>query len=123
MSDVTVNNPQSRRIVTVDPAELSRYGAELAGYAKAGGRVESRLELTHRNILDVQRYIRAGNFQWYGTEEFDRLDIIAFEYLGDSRLWWVIADFNYDIISDTLRPPLNVKIRIPKLEAIQELFA
>lgn len=123
MSELSVNNPLSSRRIDVDPSEISRYGAELAGYAKAGDRDEARLELTHRVHLDVTSYISEGNYNWYSVRELDRLDLIAFEYLGDSRLWWVIADFNYDLLKDTLRLPTSTKIRLPTVAVLQELLA
>lgn len=122
MSELSVNSPQSSRRIDVTPSEISRYGAELSGYALAGDRSEARLELTHRTHLDVKSYIAEGRYNWYSVQELDRLDIIAFEYLGDSRLWWIIADFNYDLIPDTLKLVTATKIRLPTVALLQELL-
>ena len=49
--------------------------------------------------------------------EGDRLDLLAHRYLGDARLWWVIADFN-DIFW-----PLDLEIgsalRMPSYKHVQ----
>jgi hypothetical protein len=43
----------------------------------------------------------------------DRLDIIAFDFYGDSTLWWAIAMVN-DLEGDSVFPPLGMYLRIPK---------
>ena len=42
----------------------------------------------------------------------DRLDLIAFDFYGDSTLWWIIAMAN-DIPGDSMYPPLGFQLRIP----------
>ena len=42
----------------------------------------------------------------------DRLDLIAFDFFGDSTLWWVIATAN-DIPGDSMYPPMGFQLRIP----------
>lgn len=42
----------------------------------------------------------------------DRLDLLAFDFYGDSTLWWIIASAN-DIQPDSLVPPLGITLRIP----------
>jgi hypothetical protein len=42
----------------------------------------------------------------------DRLDLIAFDFYGDSTLWWVIATAN-DIPGDSMYPPMGFQLRIP----------
>ncbi|HRT96273.1 MAG TPA: hypothetical protein P5532_17760 [Planctomycetota bacterium] len=32
--------------------------------------------------------------RFHTVVEGDRLDLLAYRYLGDARLWWVIADYN-----------------------------
>ena len=46
----------------------------------------------------------------------DRIDLIAYEYLGNSQLWWVIAECNRDKIIDPMNVPVGTKIRIPSTE-------
>lgn len=52
---------------------------------------------------------------YYTWVENDRLDLIASKFLGDSRLWWAILDFNSEIHDafdfvpgQQVRIPLNV---------------
>jgi nucleoid-associated protein YgaU len=42
----------------------------------------------------------------------DRLDLIAFDFYGDSTLWWIIAMAN-DIPGDSMYPPMGFQLRIP----------
>ncbi len=46
-----------------------------------------------------------------------RLDLIAYQYYGDVRLWWIIAEFN------NIGNPLEIKsgtiLRIPTYERVQ----
>jgi nucleoid-associated protein YgaU len=44
----------------------------------------------------------------------DRLDLLAFQFYGDSRLWWIIASANMGVVnrdSYSLKP--GTEIRIP----------
>lgn len=43
----------------------------------------------------------------------EALDALAFEYLGDVRLWWVIADLNRDVLEDTLRIDPGTQLVVP----------
>lgn len=122
MPDNILNRNDSSRVqYPEDSGVRSRYSEEFSGYALAGDRTESRLELTHRDMLDVSEIINYRKYTWYDIEELDRLDLIAFEYLGDSRLWWVIADLNFDLIKDTQILHPGVKIRLPNAAALEEL--
>jgi nucleoid-associated protein YgaU len=47
------------------------------------------------------------------TQETDRLDLLANEYYGDSRLWWVIAQAN-NINGVNIGLDAGVQLRIPK---------
>jgi len=42
----------------------------------------------------------------------DRLDLIAIDFFGDSKLWWVIAMAN-DLPGDSMFMPLGFQLRIP----------
>lgn len=44
---------------------------------------------------------------------FDRLDQLAYQYLGDASLWWQIADINPDVTIDWSVMPVGETIRIP----------
>jgi hypothetical protein len=48
--------------------------------------------------------------------EGDRIDRLAYQYLGDPTLWWVICDFN-DLFFP-LDLPVGATLRIPSLERV-----
>ena len=89
----------------------------------SGSRTVARLELTQREFLDPDELESEGTYTWYQVKESDRLDQIAFEYLGDSRLWWVIADLNPEEIPDTLMLPTGQYIKLPQISQIDRLLA
>ena len=43
----------------------------------------------------------------------EQLDELAFWLCGDSRFWWVLADLNQDVLTDTLEIPTGTKLIIP----------
>jgi hypothetical protein len=47
------------------------------------------------------------------TQETDRLDLLANEYYGDSRLWWIIAQAN-NINGVNIGLDAGIQLRIPK---------
>jgi len=44
---------------------------------------------------------------------FDRLDQLAYQYLGDASAWWQIANINTDVAIDWTNMPVGATIRIP----------
>jgi nucleoid-associated protein YgaU len=44
---------------------------------------------------------------------FDRLDQLAYQYLGDSSAWWQITNLNTDVTIDWTTMPVGATIRIP----------
>lgn len=46
----------------------------------------------------------------------DRIDLLAYRYLGDPTLWWVICDYND--IPCPLDLPLGETLRVPSLERV-----
>lgn len=42
----------------------------------------------------------------------DRLDLIAFDYYGDTSLWWIIATAN-DLPGNSLYPAVGTQLRVP----------
>lgn len=50
----------------------------------------------------------------------DRIDLIAYEYLGNSELWWVIAECNRSSIIDPTNIPSGTKIAIPDIETLYQ---
>ena len=47
------------------------------------------------------------------TQETDRLDLLANEYYGDSRLWWIIATAN-NLNGINIGLEGGIQLRIPK---------
>ena len=47
------------------------------------------------------------------TEQGDRFDILAQEYYGDPRLWWVISSANNSLDQSSYYTEPGVQIRIP----------
>ena len=104
-------NADKRRVYTsrfaggqVVIVDLERDGVESIRYVP-----ELREPLTRESIGD--------DYRIYYTIEGDQLDALAFRYLGDSRLWWVLADLNRDVLADdvldTLMVPIGIKFVIP----------
>ena len=54
---------------------------------------------------------------FYTVLEGDRIDLIAYKYLGNAELWWVICDYNDIFLPLELTPGLI--IRIPSIEHVQ----
>jgi len=58
------------------------------------------------------------------ANKMSRLDLLAYEYYGDSRLWVIIAKAN-TLHAATLRIPTGIRIRIPyplEYDQLQEQF-
>tara|TARA_B100000519_G_C13896537_1_gene275480 strand:- start:116 stop:409 length:294 start_codon:yes stop_codon:yes gene_type:complete len=47
------------------------------------------------------------------SREGDRLDLLANEFYGDARNWWIIADAN-NLGKGTLSVPPGLQLRIPR---------
>jgi len=65
-----------------------------------------------------QFVVRRGDEDSYVIRQGDRLDQLAFDLLGDSRLWWVLVDLNREVLHDTLFLTPGTRITIPTLEAV-----
>ena len=52
------------------------------------------------------------NDNYIVTGATDRLDNIAFDFYGDSTLWWVVAMVN-NLEGDSMFPPLGMYLRVP----------
>lgn len=53
-----------------------------------------------------------SEFYYYTWTQRDRIDLVANEFLGDPNLWWVIMDYNPEIVNP-LDIPLGTVLRIP----------
>lgn len=49
--------------------------------------------------------------------EGDRIDLIAYNYLGNASLWWVICDYN-DVFFP-LELQIGMLLRIPSIEFVE----
>jgi len=47
------------------------------------------------------------------TVKGDRLDLLANQFYGDPKLWWVIAMANKDFPQNSLTLPIGSQLRIP----------
>lgn len=47
----------------------------------------------------------------------DRIDLLAYRYLGDSQLWWVLCDYND--IAFPLDLQAGMVLRIPSVEQVE----
>lgn len=47
------------------------------------------------------------------TVNGDRLDNLAYQFYGDSTLWWVLQTANPTVRKDSLYPDIGVQFRIP----------
>lgn len=90
--------PQSRLI-----------GNRLAVDADGRELYDLRDPMPRRALQDAQRII---------LQQGDTLHQIAFEYYGDARLWWAIADFNgiFDVTTELVK---GKAITIPPIDAIE----
>lgn len=51
-------------------------------------------------------------FFYYTWSERDRVDVLAYKFLGSADLWWQIMDINPEII-DPFDIPIGTALRIP----------
>tara|TARA_R100001509_G_scaffold165100_1_gene145137 strand:- start:2423 stop:2731 length:309 start_codon:yes stop_codon:yes gene_type:complete len=47
------------------------------------------------------------------TGEGDRLDLLADQFYGDPRLWWVISTANKNLPQNSIHLPVGTQLRIP----------
>ena len=53
--------------------------------------------------------------------EGDRLDMLAFEYYDDEKLWWVLAEAN-KLGKGNLEVPPGMRVRIPAMQEWYEIL-
>jgi hypothetical protein len=54
----------------------------------------------------------SSKFFHYSWVENDRIDAVAYSLLGDPQFWWMIMDFNPEVI-DPFNIPVGTVLRIP----------
>jgi hypothetical protein len=68
------------------------------------------------SIAVLRRFpIQQSEFFNYVWVERDRMDIVAQEFLGSPNFWWMIMDFNPEIL-DPFDIPVGTLIRIPNVK-------
>lgn len=67
-------------------------------------------------IPAIRANVQNGNIRYTDlvTQENERLDILAGQFFGDGRLWWIIASASE--IGWALQVPPGTLLRIPNLE-------
>ena len=55
--------------------------------------------------------------KFHTVVEGDRIELLAYNYLRDVNLWWVIADYNGLFFCQDLE--IGAKLRIPSQSAVQ----
>lgn len=86
----------------------SRYAAGTA-YRAHDARTNT-YEITVARRFPVQK----TGFYHYTWVERDRIDLVADEFLGAPELWWIIMDFNPEVI-DPFDIPVGTVIRVPNV--------
>ena len=47
------------------------------------------------------------------TQQYDRYDLLAYQYYKDKSLWWIISTANSSLIQTSLYTPVGIQLRIP----------
>lgn len=73
------------------------------------------VETNAQNSIAVLRVFPTDSteFYWYEWREKDRIDLLAYNLLGNPSLWWKIMDFNPEIINPFVIE-VGTTIRIPR---------
>ena len=76
-----------------------------------------------RDLLTRKRYYKNIEYPsvpikptdiYFIAKTGDRLDTIAFDFYGDSRLWWVVSRANPDVIKrDSFFITPGLRVRVP----------
>lgn len=77
---------------------------------------------TSNTIVRLRNGIEQGALrtEQYTTKENERLDIIAGQFYGDGRLWWIIAAVSQ--VGWGLQVPSNIRLTIPNLQDVAEII-
>ena len=85
---------------------------------------DGKLLGTNSSILIIRQAIKSGELSVLErvTSSLERLDIIASQYYGDGRLWWIIALRNLDILKDPSRDAVaGLEIYLPSKNTAETL--
>lgn len=81
-----------------------------------------KLLATNTSIRNIRNGIRSGRIKtrFVRIKEGERLDIIAAKYLGDARLWWIVAACSG--VGWAMQVPpgtvLNIPVNIAEISAL-----
>lgn len=79
----------------------------------------SNIKTINRNGIPIYKSVKyptiplAESDIYVITGEGDRFDLLAYQFYGDSSLWWVISCANESLPQNSLIPPIGAQIRIP----------
>ena len=84
----------------------------------------SNLKKTYYSNLKYPEVPIRGDDTYVLTLEGDRLDLMANQFYGDIRLWWIIAQANPDKVRrDSYSVKGGIELRIPRrINAILRIF-
>jgi hypothetical protein len=69
---------------------------------------------TNLTVVPGQQTEWAFQFTYHQVTASDRMDLLAFQYYGDARMWWHIADANPEVLFWGTLTPGQI-IRIPSV--------
>jgi hypothetical protein len=76
----------------------------------------SRVVDSRKNTYELALYRQfpegRSNFFLYTWAQKDRIDLIANKFLGDPSLWWIIMDYNPEVV-DPFDISVGTILRIP----------
>ena len=81
-----------------------------------------RLILEPREFVNPELLDNISGVETYVVRQGDSVLVLAAELLGDTRLWWLIAELNPEAVPDPQRLVPGTVIRVPPLEVVQRLL-
>lgn len=89
--------------------KISRYrNAQVAADARGQSWITKRPRITEKDFPDNVLHVAVQG---------EDCTLLAFQYLDDERLWWVIADFN-DVFNPLYTFQGGERIRIPSIRTL-----
>jgi hypothetical protein len=92
----------------------SRYAASTVSFLEVDGAITTYISRRPAvPAVGVQVDPRGATYSYKIVVEGDRLDLMAYDYYGDSRYWWILADLNPQI--DSVLPLIpGTVMRVPR---------
>ena len=88
-------------------------------------KINQNLDTLKRNYTNVvyPEIPKSNNDLYIIASWEDRLDLLAYQYYGDSDLWWIICQANPDKVRrDSFFIKLGEQIRIPNPQDIDRFY-